>query len=107
MTDTKPTMNTDKVNALWVKASDDAEGMRLGYTMQHHYFAALIQQQMEAENAELRKDAERLNWLEGNTNANFSYEICSLEFPFNDDDAEYECLRDLIDAAIDRGLESY
>ena len=43
-------MNTDKVNALWVKASDDAEGMRLGYTMQHHYFAALIQQQMEAEN---------------------------------------------------------
>ena len=74
-------MNTDKVNALWVKASDDAEGMRLGYTMQHHYFAALIQQQMEAdgwrqcavgqgttqycgiavkaeaENAELRKDA--------------------------------------------------
>ena len=46
MTDTKPTLPTDKVNALWVKASDDAEGMRLGYTMQHHYFAALLQQQM-------------------------------------------------------------
>lgn len=42
-------MNTDKVNALWVKASDDAEGMRLGYTMQHHYFTALLQREMEAE----------------------------------------------------------
>ena len=49
-------MNTDKVNALWVKASDDAEGMRLGYTMQHHYFAALLQREMEAENAALNKE---------------------------------------------------
>jgi hypothetical protein len=55
MTDTKPTLPTDKVNALWVKASDDAEGMRLGYTMQHHYFAALLQREMEAENAALNK----------------------------------------------------
>jgi hypothetical protein len=67
------TLPTDKVNALWVKASDDAEGMRLGYTMQHHYFAALIQREMDAENAELRKDA--IKWLEDNHTLHTSVEI--------------------------------
>jgi hypothetical protein len=53
-------MNTDKVLALAKEAG-------LAVTISSHdslyKFAALIQQQMEAENAELRKDAERYRWL--------------------------------------------
>ena len=30
------------VNALWQQSQNDAEGMRLGYTTQQHYFAALV-----------------------------------------------------------------
>ena len=61
-------MNTDKVLALAVDSGDlimDSKG-RITYEFDEHgiaKFAALIQQQMEAENAELRKDAERYRWL--------------------------------------------
>ena len=30
------------VNELWQQSQNDAEGMRLGYTTQQHYFAALV-----------------------------------------------------------------
>jgi hypothetical protein len=33
-------MNT--VTELWQQSQNDAEGMRLGYTTQQHYFAALV-----------------------------------------------------------------
>ena len=30
------------INELWQQSQNDAEGMRLGYTTQQHYFAALV-----------------------------------------------------------------
>ena len=35
-------MNDAKVAELWEQSKNDAEGMRLGYTTQQHYFAALV-----------------------------------------------------------------
>jgi len=35
-------MTPEEVTAMWTKSADDAEGMRLGYTTQQHYFAALV-----------------------------------------------------------------
>ena len=55
-------MNTDKVLALAMKANFSKAETWL-YADRMGRFAALIQQQMEAENAELRKDAERYRWL--------------------------------------------
>ena len=44
------------VNELWQQSQNDAEGMRLGYTTQQHYFAALVRaEEREAMVAEAAK----------------------------------------------------
>ena len=40
------------VNELWQQSQNDAEGMRLGYTTQQHYFAALVRAEAQAEERE-------------------------------------------------------
>jgi hypothetical protein len=35
-------MNSEDINKMWLQSQDDAEGMRLGFTTQQHYFAALV-----------------------------------------------------------------
>jgi len=35
-------MTRDDINKMWLQSQDDAEGMRLGFTTQQHYFAALV-----------------------------------------------------------------
>jgi len=35
-------MNSEDINRMWLQSQDDAEGMRLGFTTQQHYFAALV-----------------------------------------------------------------
>ena len=35
-------MNDARITELWEQSKNDAEGMRLGYTTQQHYFAALV-----------------------------------------------------------------
>jgi hypothetical protein len=35
-------MNQDKITELWRLSMNDSEGMRLGFTTQQHYFAALV-----------------------------------------------------------------
>ena len=35
-------MNKDDINRMWQQSQDDAKGMRLGFTTQQHYFAALV-----------------------------------------------------------------
>ena len=35
-------MNSEDINKMWMQSQDDAEGMRLGFTTQQHYFAALV-----------------------------------------------------------------
>ena len=52
---TYPDSGTTAPEINWINESDDIEPLIK--------FAALIQQQMEAENAELRRDAERYRWL--------------------------------------------
>ncbi len=32
----------EDVNQMWLQSQDDAEGMRLGFTTQQHYFAAIV-----------------------------------------------------------------
>jgi hypothetical protein len=35
-------MNSEDINKMWMQSQDDAEGMRLGFTTQQHYFAAMV-----------------------------------------------------------------
>jgi len=35
-------MTPTEINRMWLQSQDDSEGMRLGFTTQHHYFAALV-----------------------------------------------------------------
>lgn len=35
-------MSPEEITRLWQLSMDDAEGMRLGFTTQQHYFAALV-----------------------------------------------------------------
>ena len=35
-------MTDARITELWEQSQNDAEGMRLGYTTQQHYFAALV-----------------------------------------------------------------
>ena len=35
-------MNSEDINRMWLQSQNDAEGMRLGFTTQQHYFAALV-----------------------------------------------------------------
>lgn len=35
-------MTPDEINGLWQQSQDDAKGISLGFTTQHHYFAALV-----------------------------------------------------------------
>jgi hypothetical protein len=53
-------MNTDKVLAL---AREAGLAVTISSSESLHKFAALLLREMEAENAELRKDAERYRWL--------------------------------------------
>jgi hypothetical protein len=55
---------------------------------------------LERENEALRKDAERLDFLESEAQVNFSYEICSIEFEHNAQEEGYNTIREVIDAAI-------
>lgn len=97
-------MNTDKVLELARKAG----GVKLSLEFETWKitepgllrFAALIQREMEAENAELRKDAERLDFMESSATVNFG--IDSVEFQLtlpNDDNGGYNTIREIIDRA--------
>ena len=44
------------VNELWQQSQNDAEGMRLGYTTQQHYFAALVRADEREECAKVCDD---------------------------------------------------
>ena len=52
------------VNELWQQSQNDAEGMRLGYTTQQHYFAALVRADEREECAKVAD--EYANGLERN-----------------------------------------
>ena len=105
-------MNTDKVLALAREAGYSTQiDVRNGLHTENIWggeletakvmrFAALIQREMEAENAELRKDAERLDFMESSATVNFG--IDSVEFQLtlpNDDSGGYNTIREIIDRA--------
>lgn len=56
--------------------------------------------QLERENEALRKDAERLDFLEHHAGVNFNYEMCSIKFEHKAEEEGYETIREVIDAAI-------
>jgi len=84
-----------KADELWEKhLHNDMYATKAGF------LAALIQREMEAENAELRKDAERLDFMESSATVNFG--IDSVEFQLtlpNDDNGGYNTIREIIDRA--------
>ena len=55
-------MNNDPISRLWALSQDDAKGMRLGYTTQQHYFAALV---AAAEREACAKICDAINEKEG------------------------------------------
>lgn len=60
----------------------------------------LLQAQNEAENAELRKDAERMDWMENNATVVSMLDHMRIGFPYPDSVSKnIECIREAIDAA--------
>ena len=53
-------MTDEEINVLWQQSSNDAEGMKRGYTTQKHYFTALVAEAKDKEIAAMQAEIDRL-----------------------------------------------
>lgn len=102
-------MNTNKVLALAREADltrkDLAGKEHVAYeqyiTPYLVKFAALLQQQMEAENAELRKDAERLDWIDTLSSSGLDH-IAYGDYRYYVHGKGYRKVREVVDEAMSK-----
>ena len=70
---------------LWQQSQNDAEGMRLGYTTQQHYFAALVRAEAQAEEREA------------------CAKVCDVEEETANEETWYQCAKELAKQIRARG----